>query len=181
MNIGSVKMLDNIIELTNSYINQMPKKERKKYGQFFTSKETAVFMSDLYEISEDVLEISILDAGAGSGILSCAFLERIAANTNIRKVELTCYENDENILPLLKSNLDYMKHNLHLELSYKILKENYITSQYLDFNNMIGGNEKPVKYDVVIGNPPYMKIPKNAPEATAMPKVCYGAPNMYFL
>lgn len=174
-------MLDNIIELTNSYINQMPKKERKKYGQFFTSKETAVFMSDLYEISEDVLEISILDAGAGSGILSCAFLERIAANTNIRKVELTCYENDENILPLLKSNLDYMKHNLHLELSYKILKENYITSQYLDFNNMIGGNEKPVKYDVVIGNPPYMKIPKDAPEATAMPKVCYGAPNMYFL
>ncbi len=37
INIRSVKMLDNIIELTNSYINQMPKKERKKYGQFFTS------------------------------------------------------------------------------------------------------------------------------------------------
>lgn len=30
-------MLDNIIESTNSYINKMPKKERKKYGQFFTS------------------------------------------------------------------------------------------------------------------------------------------------
>jgi adenine-specific DNA-methyltransferase len=26
-----------------------------------------------------------------------------------------------------------------------------------------------------------MKIPKDAPEATAMPNVCYGAPNMYFL
>ena len=46
---------------------------------------------------------------------------------------------------------------------------------------MIGGHDNPIKYDVIIGNPPYMKIPKDAPEATAMPSVCYGAPNMYFL
>jgi adenine-specific DNA-methyltransferase len=26
-----------------------------------------------------------------------------------------------------------------------------------------------------------MKIPKDAPEATAMPEVCYGAPNLYFI
>ena len=174
-------MLDTIIELTNSYIDKMSKKERKKYGQFFTSKETAIFMSELYEISDNMSEISILDAGAGSGILACAFLERIERNTHIKKVELTCYENDENILPLLYNNMEYIQQNLHLQFSYKILKENYITSQYLDFNNMLGGNENPIKYDFVIGNPPYMKISKNAPEATAMPKVCYGAPNMYFL
>ena len=46
---------------------------------------------------------------------------------------------------------------------------------------MIGGNSNPMKYDYVIGNPPYMKIPKDAPEATAMPEICYGAPNMYFI
>lgn len=46
---------------------------------------------------------------------------------------------------------------------------------------MIGGNDNPRKYDFVIGNPPYMKIPKDAPEATAMPEVCYGAPNLYFI
>jgi len=33
----------------------------------------------------------------------------------------------------------------------------------------------------VIGNPPYMKIPKDAPEAVAMPSICYGTPNMYFI
>ena len=41
-------MLEKIIELTNEYIESMPKKERKKYGQFFTSKETARFMAGLY-------------------------------------------------------------------------------------------------------------------------------------
>jgi adenine-specific DNA-methyltransferase len=46
---------------------------------------------------------------------------------------------------------------------------------------MIGGRDNPAKFDLVIGNPPYMKIPKDAPEATAMPEVCYGAPNLYFI
>ena len=46
---------------------------------------------------------------------------------------------------------------------------------------MIGGNPNSPKFDYVIGNPPYMKIPKDAPEAAAMPEVCYGAPNMYFI
>ena len=67
------------------------------------------------------------------------------------------------------------------KIDIKIITENYITSQYLDFNHMLGGNWNPEKYDIVIGNPPYMKISKDAPEATAMPSVCYGAPNMYFI
>lgn len=42
-------MLEKIIELTNLYIESMPKKERKKYGHFFTSMETARSMAGLYE------------------------------------------------------------------------------------------------------------------------------------
>ena len=72
-----VNMLDYIIERTNRYIDSMPKKERKQYGQFFTSKETARFMAGLYTIPENLSKVRILDAGAGSGILSCALLERL--------------------------------------------------------------------------------------------------------
>ena len=46
--VGRWNMLEKIIELTNEYIESMPKKERKKYGQFFTSMETARFMAGLY-------------------------------------------------------------------------------------------------------------------------------------
>lgn len=70
-------MLEKIIALTNEYIERMPKAERKKYGQFFTSMETARFMADLYQIDETLHTVSVLDAGAGSGILSCAFIERL--------------------------------------------------------------------------------------------------------
>ena len=174
-------MLEKIIELTNLYIENMPKKERKKYGQFFTSMETARFMASLYEHPAGKSCIKVLDAGAGSGILSCAFIEWIEQFDYISEIDLVCYENDENVLEVLKENLEYCKKNSIKKIKYDIKTENYITSQYLDFNSMIGGNTNPPKFDYVIGNPPYMKIPKNAPEATAMPEICYGAPNMYFI
>lgn len=174
-------MLEKVVEQTNKYIESMPREERKKYGQFFTSMETARFMAKMYNINDNQKTVSLLDAGAGSGILSCAFIERIETIESIKEIELTCYENDSNVLPLLESNLKYCRENSKKKIKINILKENYILSQYLDFNHMIGGNPEPKKYDYVIGNPPYMKIPKNAPEATAMPEVCYGAPNLYFI
>lgn len=39
-------MLEKIIDLTNQYIDSMPKNERKKYGQFFTSMEQHVSWLD---------------------------------------------------------------------------------------------------------------------------------------
>lgn len=174
-------MLKNIIEKTSQYIENMPKKERKKYGQFFTSVETAQFMASMFVIPEKQEIISVLDAGAGSGILSCAMIEMLEKIDEIKEIELTCYETDENVLPLLKGNLSFVQTQSCKKISINIVTDNYITSQYLDFNHMLGGNWNPKKYDLVIGNPPYMKIPKDAPEATAMSSICYGAPNMYFI
>ena len=174
-------MLNRIIERTITYIDNMPKKDRKKYGQFFTSKETARFMAGLYTISANRSKVCILDAGAGSGILSCALLERLEQIDSIQIIELTCYENDVHILELLKENLQIYQVNSKKDIRVHIITDNYITSQYLDFNYMLGSNPNRQKYDFVIGNPPYMKISKDAPEAIAMPKVCYGAPNLYFI
>ena len=174
-------MLENIIKKTSQYIENMPKKERKKYGQFFTSMETAQYMSSMFVIPEKQEVISVLDAGAGSGILSCAIIERLEKIEGIKEIELTCYETDENILSLLKENLFFMKMQSCKNISINIITDNYITSQSLEFNHIFGGDWNTKKYDLVIGNPPYMKIPKDAPEATAMPLVCYGAPNLYFI
>ena len=44
-----MSMLDFAVMATAEYIDHMPKSQRKKYGQFFTSKETAIFMAGLFE------------------------------------------------------------------------------------------------------------------------------------
>ena len=159
----------------------MPKQERKKYGQFFTSRETAEYMAGMFSDLDKKEEISILDAGAGSGILSCALLEKVAQYSNIKKVKLVCYETDSKILDILCKNLELMKEKNNFKFAYEVRIETYIVSQNLDFNGLIGGNPNPEKFDFVIGNPPYMKISKDALEAKAMPEICYGAPNLYFL
>lgn len=173
-------MLEKIIDNTSEYIDSMPKKN-EKIRTIFTSIETARYMAELFEIPQNQDKISLLDAGAGSGILSCAMIERLEHIEGVKKVEVLCYETDENVMPLLQKNLNLAKEFSSKEVEFVIKEDNYILSQYLDFNYMVGGNFNPPKYDIVIGNPPYMKIPKEAPEAKAMPDICYGAPNMYFI
>ena len=85
-------MLDFAIMATTEYIDHMPKSQRKKYGQFFTSKETAIFMAGLFEIPNGCEALSILDPGAGSGILSIALLERLQSFSAIKEIRLVCYE-----------------------------------------------------------------------------------------
>ena len=144
-------------------------------------KETAVFMAGLFSIPEGRTSLSILDPGAGSGILSVALLERLESNAEIDSIELICYENDANIVDLLYSNLEWACRHTTKDVSFRIVTDNYILSQMLEYNGMLGASPDADKFDMVIGNPPYMKIAKDAPEATAMPDVCYGAPNLYFL
>ena len=170
-----------VSQQTNDYMKEMPKALRKNYGQFFTSAETAIFMAGLFAIPKKKV-LTILDPGAGAGILSAATIERLQALKDVERIELTCYENDKNIIELLRSNLEWVCNNSNIKIVYSIITENYILSQKEEYNRISespsGGKEK---FDIVIGNPPYLKIGKDAPEALAMPDVCYGAPNLYFL
>lgn len=178
---GIMDFLNYVTNKTNEYIDNMPKSLRKQYGQFFTSKETASFMAGLFVLPSDKYSLKILDAGAGSGILSIALIERLQEYNRFNHIDLVCYENDSNIIELLEDNLKWVSNHVNIDLDYEIRTENYITSQIFEYNNWIGANPTPEKFDLIIGNPPYMKIGKDAPEAKAMSDVCYGAPNLYFL
>ena len=160
-------MLEIVCQHTNDFIQQMPKALRKKYGQFFTSIETARFMASLFDLP-DKNELHILDPGAGSGILSIALLENIFKEDDAVTVHLTCYENDPNIQPLLLSNLELASQIFGSNFHYELERENYILSQSDVFNSILFTEQISKKYDLIIGNPPYMKIPKEAPEACVL-------------
>lgn len=177
-----MKIVDFIAAETEKYVATMPKEKRKKYGQFFTSKETAVFMAEMFSVSAcKQREISVLDPGTGSGILSAAFLERLEEFPEVETIYLSCWENDANILPLLRKNLEWMQQHTSKKLRYELHEENYILGQEVEYRKSMCGRKRPKQVDFVIGNPPYLKIGKDAAEAAVMSDVCYGAPNLYFL
>lgn len=173
-------LIDSIFEETIKYLENMPKSKRKEIGQFFTSIETARYMASMFD-SPKAKELSILDPGAGSGILTAAAVDRLQSEAAVKHISITCYETSEDVLPILKNNLAYLKEKSLIPIDFNIIEKNYIVSQSDDFNGSLMANPNARKYDWVIGNPPYKKIMKDAIEAVCMPTVCYGAPNLYFL
>ena len=176
-----MKAADFVAETTRKYVEQMPKAQRKKCGQFFTSPKTAAFMAQMLDMPSGSKTVSILDPGAGSGMLTAAVLDELNKISEVQEIDVTCYENNQDVMELLQANLDWMQKHTAKKLVYKVRQENYILSQTESYNKTFCAEPDPRKYDIVIGNPPYIKLPKDAPEAMAMQDVCYGAPNLYFL
>lgn len=171
-------MLNQIMDKTNEYVNACPKKERKKYGQFFTPITTAKYMASLVEKKQK--KVCILDPGAGNGLLTAALIERLVETNPRIEIKADLYENDEKIQPLLLSNVEIIKgycKKSGVKLKIRILKENFIIS------NRDYWKRKGTKgfYDVVICNPPYLKVGKDTEESVAMQEIVYGQPNLYFL
>ncbi|MDU2064527.1 MAG: Eco57I restriction-modification methylase domain-containing protein [Sporomusaceae bacterium] len=169
---------EKIITKTNTYIDNTPKNERTDKGQFITPFEIANVMSDMLTIEKQ--SISILDPGAGSGVLAALLIDKILNEGYVKEIQVTLYENDLLILNLLQSNMvevykTCLKHNV--KLIFNINSSNFITKN----KNIWMTEEYTGSYDYVICNPPYMKLNKSSLEAQTMNSIVYGQPNLYFL
>ena len=68
-------LIDTAFELVDEYKKNFNIGLRKKKGQIFTPKEISIFMANM--LSLDKNRISIIDCGAGTGILTAAISQRI--------------------------------------------------------------------------------------------------------
>src|SRR3989344_5681870 len=111
---------ENLTEFANRlgsiYNSQNTKLTKKDKGQFFTPSSVAKFMAELSTNSKE--NISILDPGAGIGILSVVLIEKLANEKKVKKINLVCYETDKQVLPYLKLLLEKTKDDLGNKISF---------------------------------------------------------------
>src|SRR5258706_12743441 len=79
-------------------------KRKQELGQFLTPEAIGTFMASLFEAHP--AEIRLLDAGAGSGALTAAFVKQLCGSRRRpKRISVTAYELDEAIVPALEGTL----------------------------------------------------------------------------
>jgi len=175
-------MLNHALELQHRFENSVSGAHRKERGQVFTPPAVAAFMASLFGAIPS--EYVLLDPGAGIGTLTAAFCERIGKLRSPRILTAHVFEDDGELIPLLKQNLDNCKrvlseagHAFH----YVLHAEDFVlaTSHGLSGGKLFDDPNFRVECDGVIMNPPYFKLRKDSVHAKLMERIVHGQPNIY--
>ena len=151
-------MLALAVRNTGKLIREKSKSDNVRLGRLFTKKDTARLMADMIELEKTKSAYTVLDVGAGTGILSAAVVERICKECpQIEQIFLTCYENNPDFADMLEDNLERIRkkcrHDYDVRLFVTVYRENYLTESKNHYT-VTFFDTTPDKYDVVISNPP---------------------------
>ena len=178
-------MLNLAVRNTSKLIREHSKAENIRLGRFFTKKDTARLMADMLRIDSEKETYTILDPGAGTGILAAAAIEEVCKKCpKIKQIFVTCYENDPTFVPMLEDNLERIRkkcrHDYGVKLFVTVYEENYITESKNHYTVTFFDSVED-KYDIIICNPPQDLIEKTSDEAETSGGVTQVKINTAFL
>lgn len=154
------------------FLKSKTNSELKTLGQFFTDDAIATYMAQMIK-PVDCSEFHILDAGAGAGILTIAAAFR-CLEMNINHIHAVLYEIDENAIPLLKENMEYLAQIFSEKsriFSFDIFNKDFVLSR---------PDKNKENFHLAIINPPYFKYSsKSSPYSDSTTDLFKGNPNIY--
>jgi adenine-specific DNA-methyltransferase len=149
---GSYQEVAILEALAAPEIAELPKTRQRKsqLGQFMTPASVAGFLASLFSLPSSQ-PIRLLDAGAGQGALTAAFVERCHGLPGNHRISASAFEFDKEILPDLRSTI--VKLEAHADTECKMIECDFIE---VAMNHICLG--KGERYTHAILNPPYKKI-----------------------
>lgn len=155
------------------------RKRQGELGQFLTPPPVADFMASVFGPLPDI--VRLLDAGAGAGALTQAFVSRLCEDKNgVRAVEATLYELD----PLIQDALSETMRNCQRVCAESGIRFTFVIHS-TDFIQEMSARlaedlfSTPPAFDAAIANPPYRKISTESAERHALRSVGIETSNLY--
>ena len=159
---------------------QIPRIRQEELGQFLTAAPVADFMASMFGPLPSV--VRLLDAGAGAGALTSAFVSRLCEKKDgVRAVEATLYELDLEILDVLSATMRECQRlctEAGIRFSFSIHSADFIQEMSARLAGDLFGSLPPV-FDAAIANPPYRKISTDSAERRALRAVGIETSNLY--
>ena len=148
-------------------------------GQFLTPQPIAEFMASLFTHLPPV--VRLLDAGAGAGALTRAFIRRVCRERMAQRIEVTAWELDIEILPRLRATMDECGRECiahGIAFASTVRNGDFIQ----DMAPLMAGDlfgTRPPAFDAAITNPPYRKINTTSAERRALRVAGVETSNLY--
>jgi adenine-specific DNA-methyltransferase len=153
---------------------------QEELGQFLTATPLADFMASMFGPLPRT--VRLLDAGAGAGSLTSAFVSCLCKKRNsVRAIDATLYELDPEILDSLSATMQECQRrctDADIRFTFTIHSSDFIQ----EISASIGGNlfgSLPPAFDAAIANPPYRKISTDSAERRALRSVRIETSNLY--
>jgi adenine-specific DNA-methyltransferase len=157
-----------------------PRGRQEELGQFLTAAPVAGFMASMFGALPTV--VRLLDAGAGAGALTTAFVSRVCgSNEGVRAIEATLYEIDPEILDSLASAMcecQRLCRAAGIRFTFTIRPTDFIQEMAERLSAGLFGSALP-PFNVAIANPPYRKINVTSVERLALRSIGVETSNLY--
>jgi adenine-specific DNA-methyltransferase len=144
-----------------TYLPSKPQRslKQRELGQFLTPKPVATLMASMFTSRQK--DVRLLDAGAGAGALTRAFVEMRSATKPLpASIHVVAYELDSSLLGLLHRTLEHCRQvclSAGVEFAAEVRNVDFVEAVLpLVREDMHHGPQTP--FNAAILNPPYHKI-----------------------
>ncbi|MCA9916299.1 MAG: Eco57I restriction-modification methylase domain-containing protein [Anaerolineales bacterium] len=153
---------------------------RAENGQFFTPPGIAHMMAALFETLPS--EIRLLDAGAGVGTLTAAFVDALVMRQELpEKIHVTVYEQEEEFLPYLRETLNQCRlvcERAGIAFTSSVKAEDFVDAASAMLRpRLLEGQFQ--RFNCAILNPPYKKIHSQSAYRKRLSEVGIETGNLY--
>jgi adenine-specific DNA-methyltransferase len=174
------------VDLLRIIASQKQEESRKGIlGQVFTPANVAELMAGMFD-QIDVSQISLLDAGAGSGSLTAAFVANLCRQkkhlVNLDELSIVAYEVDPFLIKYLHKTLELCTEECRLsgiKMGYEIRELDFIQDAVRLLQPSLFDHQDNSRFTHAILNPPYLKINAHSQMRSLLRSLGLETSNLY--
>ena len=161
---------------------------QSRWSQYFTGAKLASWMASWFDAPS--FHLRLLDAGAGVGSLSAAFISEMCARAHLpsatrpRELDIVAYEVDADLLPALRRTLEAGEAECEaagISLRFEVVNSDFIEAGCAALTTGLFSESSPLHggFNCAFLNPPYQKIGAKSPARRALSQVGIETGNLY--
>jgi adenine-specific DNA-methyltransferase len=174
-------ILEAVEETRRGVSKNLERHRRALMGQFFTPAPVALFMAQMFEARKPVLRV--IDAGAGIGSLSAAFVAAMCRRTHPpQAISITAYEIDSKLARHLQATLDLCKATsieAGIRFEARVIEEDFLEAGVRSLAGDLFARGIDERFDCAILNPPYRKIRSDSRDRKLLRAIGLETSNIY--